>query len=50
MKRYMRNIFGYLAMSALLIMGLSSCHEEYITYNDDEYIMFADTLAAYPVQ
>ena len=50
MKRYMRNIFGYLAMSAMLIMGLSSCHEEYITYNDDEYIMFADTLAAYPVQ
>ena len=50
MKRYMKNIFGYLAVSAMLIMGLSSCHEEYITYNDAEYIMFADTLAAYPVQ
>ena len=50
MKRYMKTIFGYLAVSAMLIMGLSSCHEEYITYNDAEYIMFADTLAAYPVQ
>lgn len=39
-------------ISTLLMAGLlfSSCQEEYITYNDAEYIMFADTLASYPVQ
>ena len=28
----------------------SSCHERYITYSDSEYVMFADTMATYPVQ
>jgi hypothetical protein len=28
----------------------SSCHERYITYSDKEYVMFADTMATYPVQ
>ena len=28
----------------------SSCHERYVTYSDKEYVMFADTLATYPVQ
>ena len=27
-----------------------SCHERYVTYDDAEYVMFADTLATYPVQ
>ena len=28
----------------------AGCHERYITYADKEYVMFADTLATYPVQ
>ena len=28
----------------------SSCHERYVTYSDKEYVMFADTMATYPVQ
>ena len=28
----------------------AGCHERYITYDDKEYVMFADTLATYPVQ
>jgi hypothetical protein len=28
----------------------SGCHERYITYSDKEYVMFADTMATYPVQ
>ena len=30
--------------------ALTGCHERYVTYSDDEYVMFADTLATYPVQ
>ena len=29
---------------------LSACHERYVTYSDAEYVMFADTMATYPVQ
>ena len=32
------------------MMAMSSCHERYVTYDDAEYVMFADTLATYPVQ
>ena len=32
------------------VSALSSCHERYITYADKEYVMFADTMATYPVQ
>ena len=28
----------------------SGCHERYVTYADAEYVMFADTMAIYPVQ
>ena len=30
--------------------ALTGCHERYVTYSDKEYVMFADTLATYPVQ
>ena len=32
------------------VSALSGCHERYITYDDKEYVMFADTMATYPVQ
>lgn len=30
--------------------AFTGCHERYVTYSDNEYVMFADTLATYPVQ
>lgn len=50
MNRYMNNFIRY--VSAFLLAGVCfcSCQEEYVTYNDAEYVMFADTLASYPVQ
>lgn len=32
------------------VSALSGCHERYVTYADKEYVMFADTMATYPVQ
>ena len=29
---------------------MTGCHESYVTYSDAEYVMFADTMAIYPVQ
>ena len=46
----MRKLLIYIAAISFAAATLSSCHEEYITYDDAEYIMFADTSAAYPVQ
>lgn len=39
-------------MSMLFVVtsAFSGCHERYVTYADKEYVMFADTLATYPVQ
>ena len=34
-------------MASALFCG---CHERYVTYDDAEYVMFADTLQTYPVQ
>lgn len=50
MRRYMNNFIR--SMSLFLISGMffMACQEEYITYNDAEYVMFADTAATYPVQ
>lgn len=31
-------------------LAMTGCHERYVTYSDAEYVMFADTLATYPVQ
>ena len=45
----MRRILIYIALPLALALS-SSCQESYVTYDDAEYIMFADTLATYPVQ
>ena len=31
-------------------LSMTSCHENYVTYSDAEYVMFADTMAIYPIQ
>ena len=46
----MNNVFRYLSILLAAALVLCSCQEEYVTYDDAEYVMFADTLAAYPVQ
>lgn len=47
----MKQTIKYMVFTLLAAtMFLSSCQEEYVTYSDAEYIMFADTLATYPVQ
>lgn len=45
----MKNIIRYIALSIVMTAGLNSCQERYITYNDAEYVMFADTMAIYPI-
>ena len=37
-------------MLIVAVAGMTACHERYVTYDDAEYIMFADTIATYPVQ
>jgi len=49
MHRYMKHILKYIAIP-FLVLALSACQERYVTYSDAEYVMFADTLATYPVQ
>ena len=46
----MKQVFKYIVMLFAAVTLLSGCHERYVTYSDDEYVMFADTLATYPVQ
>lgn len=46
----MKQVFKYIVMLFAAASALSSCHERYVTYSDKEYIMFADTMATYPVQ
>lgn len=46
MKRFLK----YTASAFLSAILLAGCHERYVTYSDAEYVMFADTLATYPVQ
>ena len=50
MMKDMNRIIGYISAALAVMAGFCSCEEEYVTYNDAEYIMFADTLKAYPVQ
>ena len=45
----MKQIFKFIAMSFAAVMALNACQERYVTYEGDEYVMFADTLAVYPV-
>ena len=46
----MRRIHIYISIAFIAALSLAGCHEEYVTYSDAEYIMFADTMAIYPVQ
>ena len=46
----MKHIIKYLTITIFAATALCSCEEKYVTYSDAEYVMFADTLAAYPVQ
>ena len=45
----MKQIFKYIAMSYVAAIALNACQERYVTYEGAEYVMFADTLAVYPV-
>ena len=45
----MKQIFKYIAMSFVAAMALNACQERYVTYDGAEYVMFADTLAVYPL-
>ena len=45
----MKHIFKFIAISFAAVMAFSACQERYVTYDGDEYVMFADTLAVYPV-
>ena len=40
----------YMTILFAAVSALSGCHERYVTYSDKEYVMFADTMATYPVQ
>lgn len=46
---HMKCIFKYISVILLAFLA-GSCKERYVTYDDAEYVMFADTLATYPVQ
>ena len=46
----MKRLVKYTAIAFLSVIFLAGCHERYVTYSDAEYVMFADTLATYPVQ
>ena len=45
----MNKIYKYI-VAFVAVLSLAGCHERYVTYSDAEYIMFADTMATYPVQ
>ena len=46
----MKKTIIYITMLFAAVSALTGCHERYVTYSDKEYVMFADTLATYPVQ
>lgn len=46
----MNHIFKCISAAAFLVLSLTGCKEQYVMYSDAEYIMFADTMAIYPVQ
>ena len=46
----MKQIIKYMTFAFLAATALVGCKERYVTYSDAEYVMFADTLATYPVQ
>ena len=46
----MKQIIKYMTLAFLAVSLSVGCKERYVTYSDAEYVMFADTLAVYPVQ
>lgn len=46
----MKRILKYIALPFVAALLACGCQERYVTYSDAEYVMFADTLATYPVQ
>ena len=46
----MKQTIKYMTLAFLAAVLLGGCKERYVTYSDAEYVMFADTLATYPVQ
>ena len=46
----MKQIIKYMTLAFLAVVASIGCKERYVTYSDAEYVMFADTLATYPVQ
>ena len=46
----MKQTIKYMTLAFLALILLNGCKERYVTYSDAEYVMFADTLATYPVQ
>ena len=46
----MKQIKRYILLLMTACLAMTGCHERYVTYSDAEYVMFADTLATYPVQ
>ena len=46
----MKNILKYITSVIVAAFALTGCYERYVTYSDAEYVMFADTMAIYPVQ
>lgn len=47
---HMKKYLIYITLAFAAMLTASSCHERYVTYDDAEYVMFADTVATYPVQ
>lgn len=45
----MKQIIRYIALSLTAMVALIACHERYVTYDDAEYVMFADTLKLHPI-
>lgn len=45
----MKKYLIYTAIALAVLWMTSSCHERYVTYDDAEYVMFADTMETYPV-
>ena len=46
----MRKIHIYITLAFVAALSMTGCHESYVTYSDAEYVMFADTMAIYPIQ
>lgn len=46
----MKQTIKYIIILLTAVLFTEGCQERYVTYSDAEYVMFADTMATYPVQ